>query len=61
MCRSRIVSLRERVELESLDKNPERVELLSVEIILVEYISVLKESSIFEVPFDLVIKRVEVK
>ena len=39
----RIVSLRERVELEPLDKSPVRVELSSVEILLVEGISVLKK------------------
>ena len=39
----RIVSFRERVELEPLDKIPVRVELSSVEILLVEGISVLKK------------------
>ena len=42
----RIVSLRERVELEPLDKSPLRTELSSVEILLVEGISDLKEYSI---------------
>ena len=39
----RIVFLRERVELEPLDKSPVRAELSSVEILLVEGISVLKK------------------
>ena len=42
----RIVSLRERVELEPLDKSPVRAELSSVAIVLVEGISVLKKYSI---------------
>ena len=42
----RIVSLREMVELELLDKSPVRAELSSVEILLVEGISVLKKYSI---------------
>ena len=42
----RIVSLRERVELEPLDKSPVRTELSSVDILLVEGISVLKKYSI---------------
>ena len=42
----RIVSLRERVELEPLNKIPVRVELSSVEILLVEGISDLREYSI---------------
>ena len=42
----RIVSLRERVELEPLDKSPVRAELSSVEILLVEGISDLNEYSI---------------
>ena len=41
-----IVSLRERVELQLLDKSPVRVELSSVDILLVEDISDLKEYSI---------------
>ena len=42
----RIVSLREMVELEPLDKSPVRAELSSVEILLVEGISVLRNYSI---------------
>ena len=42
----RIVFLRERAELEPLDKSSMRVELPSVEILLVEGISDLKEYSI---------------
>ena len=42
----RIVFLRERVELEPLDRSPVRVELSSMEILLVEGISVLRNYSI---------------
>ena len=42
----RMVFLRERVELQPLDKSPMRAELSSVEILLVEGISDLKEYSI---------------
>ena len=42
----RILSLRESVELQPLDKSPMRAELSSVEILLVESISDLKEYSI---------------
>ena len=41
-----IVSLRERVELQPLGKSPVRAELLSMERLLVEGISVLKKYSI---------------
>ena len=46
VCYYRIVYLRERVELEPLDKSPARVEPSSVAILLVECISVLKKYSI---------------
>ena len=46
VCCFRIVSLREKVELEPLDKSPLRAELSSVEILLIEGISVLKKYSI---------------
>ena len=42
----RIIYLRERVELEPLNKSPVRAELSSVEILLVEGISVLRNYSI---------------
>ena len=46
VCCYRTVSLRERIELQPLDKSAERVELSSVDILLVEGISVLKKYSI---------------
>ena len=46
----RIVSLRERVELEPLGKSPVRAEMSSVEILLVEGISGMRNYSIYVSP-----------